>query len=261
MNLSQVLYTLLTQLKLSGDNVVISWASVQQWQTNVLTALLDNKLIKVISAAQSIECQGCENACFMDVISHQVNDKQRSYIVCDDSEKQTQMGRIEIPLETLSQWQITNHQLALVISRLLAMKIALSYSKDNTVINLGMLTSDSGRKWLKLNTKPLSLEVNQHSLAIEEVLFMDGEQLVIDKERIIYALNNNPSPEDIVKPKISKREQQQAATLARYKTWQDEYKSLKKQNPNQNDSWISRKIALMSIANGASSETIRKNMK
>jgi hypothetical protein len=150
---------------------------------------------------------------------------------------------------------------ALVISRLLALQTAVSYSKDKTVINLGMLASDSGRKWLKLNTEPLSLEVNQHSLAVEEVLFMDGVQLAIDKERIIYALNNNPSPEDIVKPKISKREQQQAATLARYKTWQDEYKSLKKHNLKQNDSWISRKIALMPIANGASSETIRKNMK
>jgi hypothetical protein len=261
MNLSQVLHTLLNQLKHSGDNAVISWASVQQWQSNVLTSLLNTKLIKVISAAQSLECQGCEINCFMDVISHQVNDKQRSYIVCDDSEQQTQMGRIEIPLETLNQWQITNHQLALVISRLLAINTALSYSKDKTVINLGMLASDSGRKWLKLNTEPLSLEVNQHSLAVEEVLFIDGDRLAIDKERIIYALNNNPSPEDIVKPKISKREQQQAATLARYKTWQDEYKSLKKQNPNKNDSWISRKIALMSIANGASSETIRKNMK
>ena len=113
MTLNQALNSLLQNLsqalKQGDDKVIYSFADVQQWKSTVLPVLLDYQLIKPISVAQSIECSGCENNCFMDVISYRTSDKlsnqigetTRSYIVCDDSEKQAQMGRIAVPQEQL----------------------------------------------------------------------------------------------------------------------------------------------------------------
>ncbi len=123
MNLSQVLNALLQNLaqalKQGDDKVIYRFEDIQQWQVGVLRLLLDYKLIKAISAALSMECKGCENNCFMDVISHQVNEQYRNYIVCDDSEKQAQMWRITVKPEQLKQWQVSIKNLAELLAHLL----------------------------------------------------------------------------------------------------------------------------------------------
>ena len=141
MNLSRVLNALLQNLaqslKKGDDKVIYRFEDVQQWKAGVLATLLDYKLIKAISAAQNIECQGCENTCFMDVISHQVNDKQRSYIVCDDSEKQALMGRITVKPEQLKQWQVSIKNLAHVLAELLGFD-DFKFTSKQAYIPLGL---------------------------------------------------------------------------------------------------------------------------
>lgn len=259
-SLEQVFTTLLKQLANEGK-VIISWQDVQLWQEGVLAFLLKHKVIKVMSAAQSMPCSGCENQCVMDVITSKINHKARAFIVCENSDKQAHMGRIAIPLVSLSQWTFTVNQLAGVIYRLLNFSCEVTYSANNTVINLGMLKSDHGRKWVSLNTDPLSLTVNQHHIPVDDVLFINNDHLSIDDARIHYALNNAACSDQMVKPKISKREQQRAETRARYQSWKDEYKRLKQKYPDKPDTWIAKKIATLPIAGGASEDTIRKYMK
>jgi len=58
-----------------------------------------------------------------------------------------------------------------------------------------------------------------------------------------------------------KREHNKLQTQKMYKSWQKEYKKLKRKHPNLSDTEIARRIAKMDIAKDRSERTIRKNMK
>ncbi len=104
MDNSQALTALFEYVNASDKPVNIGWDEVQQWQNGVLehfitAGLLNNKGVNT----ESLLCTGCEQTCFMPV--YLTDDAQRAFIVCDDPDKQEQMGRIQVPLERLQQWQ------------------------------------------------------------------------------------------------------------------------------------------------------------
>ncbi len=282
MTLAQALNALLQNLSqalIQGDDKVnYSFADVQQWQAVVLPVLLDYQLIKPISAAQSIECSGCENNCFMDVLSYtnshqlsnQTGEPTRSYIVCDDSEKQAQMGRVAVPQEQLKQWQVSVKSLALLLAKLLGFE-GVSFD-TNTLkkefIPLGMLKSLNGRKWVNLYKQPLALDLNQVQIPITELLFVENGKLTIDRARIDAVLVvKQPIKAKDYQSNTDKRTQSKANTQAMYQSWQDEYENLKGENPNKPNQpnktkgWYAYKISKMDIAQGTSETTIKRNLK
>jgi hypothetical protein len=67
--------------------------------------------------------------------------------------------------------------------------------------------------------------------------------------------------DDRPKPTSARREARKLDTQARYKSWQKEYRILKKNRPDMSDVWYSQQIAKMVIGKGSNAETIRKRMK
>lgn len=63
------------------------------------------------------------------------------------------------------------------------------------------------------------------------------------------------------KPSIAKREARKLDTQAMYQDWQKAYRKLKKDKPNMSDTWYSKQIAKMEIAQRRDAGTIRKHMK
>ncbi len=116
----------------------------------------------------------------------------RAFIVCDDAEMQSQMGRIKIPLIRLQQWQSSIKQLAIVIADLLDFKDKIDFKTDQSIIKLGMLKSSKGRRWISLNFADLSIVINQHSIPVDDILYFEDEQLCID-HACIDDLLNRPS--------------------------------------------------------------------
>ncbi|OUS31385.1 hypothetical protein A9Q98_02985 [Thalassotalea sp. 42_200_T64] len=274
MTLAQALNELLQNLSqalIQGDDKVnYSFADVQQWQAGVLSVLLDYQLIKPISAAQSIECSGCENNCFMDVVSHQIGEPTRSYIVCDDSEKQEQMGRVAVPQKQLKQWQVSVKNLALLLAQLLGFEDVIfdTNTLKKEFIPLGMLESSNGRKWANLHKKPLALDLNQVQIPISELLFVVNGKLAIDRPRIEAVLVvEQPIKAKDYQSNTDKREQRNANTQAMYKDWQDEYEKLKRENPNKPNQpkktkgWYAYKISKMPIAQGGTVANITRVLK
>lgn len=276
MTLAQALIALLQNLSqalIQGDDKVIySFGDVQQWQTGVLPVLLDYHLIKPISVAQSIECTGCENNCFMDVVSYkssnQIGQPTRSYIVCDDSEKQAQMGRIAVPQERLKQWQVSIKNLALLLAQLLGFdNNHLDVKQDS--IRLGMLkSSNHGRKWASLNKQPLALDLNQVQIPISELLFVDNGKLTIDRARVEAVLAvKQPIKAKDYQSNADKQAQRKDNTKAMYQSWQDEYEKLKRKNPNKpNQSkktkgWYAYQISKLPIAQGCTAANITRVLK
>jgi len=263
MTFNDVLLDILVRLRAENKPILIDWDTVQYWPEPVLDYFLDLGLLSPASSAQSIGCIACENHCFMDVITLPHDDPalSRAFIICDDAEMQSQIGRVQIPFVRLQQWQSSVKQLANVIADLLAFKDKIEFTANHSTIKLGMLKSSKGRKWVSLNCADLSLVINQHSVPVEDVLYFENEQLLIDSDCIDDLLNRSPLQQDkAYTPSTSRCEARKLKTQAMYQDWKDEYLNLTKTHPNKPNTWISMKIAKMSISKGKDSETIRKKM-
>jgi hypothetical protein len=172
------------------------------------------------------------------------------------------MGRIEVPLQRLQQWQCSIPQLIKIIASLLSIEYKAENFLNQSNLRIGMLKGSKGRRWISLNTNPLSLEINNQIMPLEEMLYFENDQLVIDKYRINEQLNNSRQNQNkIYIPSTSKREKSKRKTQAMYQNWKDEYLTIKKQKPGQSDVWYSKQIARKDIAQGRDSETIRSKMK
>ncbi len=263
MTFNEVLLELLAHLRADNKAITISWDAVQQWPEGALDSFLRLGLLTPAPAAQSIECNGCENHCFMDVITLLTDDPAftRTFIVCEDAEMQSQMGRVKVPLVRLQQWQGSVKLLAKVIADLLGLKDKIMFQADQAVIQLGMLNSQKGRRWVTLNSADLSLEINQNPIPLDEVLFFDDIELIVDQNRI-YDLVNSESLDKGKRytPSTTKREARKLLTQAMYQDWKDAYLRLSEEHPRMSDPWIAKKISKMEIAKGRDAETIRKNM-
>ena len=261
MTFNDVLKELLGYLRTSDHSVLIGWDATQQWPESALDKLLQAGMLTVASSAQSIECHACEKHCFMDVATP-ANTKDvstRAFIVCEDADMQSQIGRVRIPLERLQQWQSSAKQFAQIIAGLLQLKDKINCQPGQLHIRLGMLKSPKGRCWVILNSSDLSLVINQHSIQIDELLYFENEELVLDRARIDGLLNCEPlSKGKQYTPSTDRREARKLETQVMHQDWNDENLKLIKQNPHQNKTWRSLKISRMDIAKGRSAGTIRK---
>jgi hypothetical protein len=84
-------------------------------------------------------------------------------------------------------------------------------------------------------------------------------------QRFIQSLEDiseedKPTEQTAYKKNTDKLEQRKAKTQAKYKKWQDEADKIKEENPLMPKTSVAHKIARMSIAEGKSSGTIRKNI-
>tara|TARA_R110002073_G_scaffold331785_1_gene516980 strand:- start:1490 stop:2296 length:807 start_codon:yes stop_codon:yes gene_type:complete len=263
MTFNDVLKELLGYLRATDHPILIGWDAIQQWPESALDKLLQAGILTVASSAQSIECHACEKHCFMDVITP-VNTQAvstRAFIVCEDTDMQSQIGRVRIPLERLQQWQSSAKQLSQVIADLLGVEDKITCQPEQSLIRIGMLKSLKGRRWITLNVSDLTLVINQHPIQIEEVLYYENEKLVLDDARVNDLLNRDPlSKGKQYTPSTEKRAVRKLETQAMYKDWNDEYLRLKKQSPNKTKTSCAYKISKMDIAKDKSAGTIRKNL-
>lgn len=261
MAIDQVLLLLFNHLS-KHKKLVLSWAAIQLWKPNAFKLLLNNHVIKVTDKANNLQCQTCDKHCTVDVTRHDYpNNKIRYYAVCMDDYMHEQVGRMTIPQEQLQQWQCSTKQLLKIIARLLDIDKEITFSVNTEQTRLGMLAKGAGRKWVTLIHNPLALEINQMILPLEEILYFDGDTLALDIDRVNHALNlKQPAQEKSYSPNVNKRDKGKFNTQTMHQDWQDEAIKLKKKSPQHNKTWISKKIAKLSIAQGRNAETIRKSI-
>jgi isoleucyl-tRNA synthetase len=124
-----------------------------------------------------------------------------------------------------------------------------------------MLKGEKGRRRVSLNSGDLSLEINQHTIPVDEVLYFEDKQLVIDRYKIDELLNSEAlNKSKKYTPSTNKREDRKLATQALHQDWKDAYLTLSVEYPNKTNRWYAAKIAKMDIAKERSPGTIRKNM-
>ena len=256
---SQALMALIAHINASGKPIYIGWDEVGQWQIDALALLVGVRLLSKSNDAHSLECNGCEHRCFMPV--EHTDDKKRAFIVCDDMEMQGQMGRIAVPLQRLKQWKTSPKHVAVVIAHLLGFEGVPQAAKDGASYQLGMLKSKGGRRWVSLAVNPLEIVINQNLTPVSDLLYIDNNTLVIDRERIDDLLNSSTKNDKAYTPNTDKQELRKLATQEMHQDWKDKYLYLSKKNPEKKDKWYAWEISKLPIAQGKSSETIRRNMK
>lgn len=257
---NQLLSDVLTRLSTVGDSITLSFDEVEQWPSDPLNTLEQAGLLVKDVQAQSLECTGCEHGCFMPVAF--TNNNLRAFIVCDHPEQQDHMGRIAVSLSRLTQWQLNTKQVATVVAKLLGVEAKPLYQAKTGTYSLGMLKSPKGRRAAVLVPAPLSIALNERSVLISELLYIEANRLVIDSFKIDDVLHSKPlSKGKVYTANSDKQQDRKLATQAMYRDWQDQYKKLKREHPTKSDTWISLHISKMAIGKGKSPETIRKNMK
>jgi len=251
---------LIAHVEVSDKPVLIGWDEVSQWPEGLLKQFLKLGLVAKDVSAKSLTCAGCEHHCTMDALL--TEDAKRAFIVCDHPDVQDQMGRIQVPLERLQQWQVSAQQFAGFIARMLSLDTKPSYNKETASYKLGMLKGKEGRRWISLFTRPLRLEIAGHFVPFGDMLFFDGGELVVDVDRVKSLVSASPaSVGKTYTPNTNKQEARKAATQAMYQNWRDEYQALLLKHPDKTDAWLSTQIAKLPIAHNKSAETIRKHMK
>ncbi len=258
-----ILSALIDELNDVGRVAYISWKTVQKWPETAQETLSKAGLLTAAPDTSSLECQGCEKGCFMDVIvqANEAESGRRAFIVCDKPDMQSRIGWVPVSMEHLQQWKTSARQVANVIAGLLGLDYKPNHQSDQAVFRLGMLKSSKGRRWVSLKIDPLLLEVNGFDLPVSEVLYFEADQMLIDRPRIDDCLNRAPrNVEKHYSPSTNRREARKRETLTMYQDWRDEYQRLRMKHRGMADTWYARKIEKMDIAKGRDSETIRKQM-
>jgi hypothetical protein len=260
MNNAQALKALIAHVDALDKPVLMGWDEVIQWPEGLLKQFLKLGLVTKDVGTKSLTCVGCEHHCVMDV--RLTEDAKRAFIVCDHPDMQSHMGRIAVHLERLQQWQLSTKKFAAYIAGTLGFDAKPTYSKEAASYKLGMLKGKEGRRWVTLLEQPLRLEIAGHVTPLEEILFFDGDALVLDVERVQSMLASTPAKiGKAYTANTNKQDARKLATQAMYQDWRDEYQSLLLKSPNQTDKWYANKIAKLPIAQEKQPETIRKHMK
>ncbi len=263
MNIAQALGDLLAGVEAGVGRTIIGYDAVSAWDATILDTFISLGLLKPASAAQSLECKGCEERCFTDVVVQSSKEgEDRAFVVCEVPHKREEMGRVPVRMERLGQWLCNAELLAQFIAAQLGLSNEFAAGNDSRSIRLGMLKGPEGRRWVTLLTVPLALEVNQQNVPLSELLFADDGEIALDVARIQSLLDMPAGTAGkSYTPSTSGREARKLATQAMYQDWQDAYDSLREEHPDQTKKWYALRLARTPVARRRDSETIRKNIK
>jgi hypothetical protein len=233
------------------------------WPAGALDLLIKAGLLRRAEPAQVIECNGCEQYCFMPVHVRPAegNRPARAFVSCD---KRDDIGRVPVEMRRLAQWKMTGGLLAKTLARLLGFLQAPQEDGAGKRWTLGMLKGNEHKAQIALAVaNGVALKVAGHDIPLTEVLTFNKGKLAADKDELLRRADKPAPPlgASAFKPSAARREGRKLDTQKQYAAWQKSYKELKRNHRGMSDVWYSQQIAKQDIANNRDAETIRKHMK
>ena len=169
---------------LQGAIALINADELAQWPGEAVTAMKGQQLITRARPASSAACPGCERECVMPV--HVLTDKARepaAFIVCD---KRDDINRVPVPVARLEQWQASGDSTADLLAELLGLQRPSMSSSSVGRWEVGVFRGAKHSSHLVLLAgEKLTLTLAGHSIALTEVLALDGDTFKVDKRRLI----------------------------------------------------------------------------
>lgn len=263
MQLPQALSDLLNSLEAGNGVATFGHDVIEAWSDGVRESLVDCGLLALTAAAQSIECRGCEERCFSEVITRQSRTGEVSaFVVCEVPDKQAEMGRVSVDPERLRQWQCTTGMLATLLTTRMGLDGKEVAYQSSAPLRLGMLKGPNGRRWVSLILSPLAISINQQSAPLGELLYVEAGAIELDMPRIQHLLAADSGAVDkAYVPNVDRREARKLKTQTMYQEWRDAHTELLVTHPGHDTAWYARKIARMDLARGRDWDTIRKHLR
>jgi len=243
-----------------GDAVFVNDEDLLQCPKAATKAMKSQKLIVKARPATSTLCPECESNCVMPVHSlSATTGKTSSFIVCD---KRSDVNRVPIPAERLTQWQCNTDLVCKFISTSLALRQPVKKADDDGRWEIGMVSGDKRSQMLCLEVADeLMLIAGNSKVPLSEFIEYHDGAYVLDDAQIRHLVDSATTADDRYTPSNARREARKLDTKAMYESWRKVYRELRREKPGMSDVWYSLKIAKMDIAKGRDADTIRKHMK
>ncbi|TXI38903.1 MAG: hypothetical protein E6Q59_05830 [Nitrosomonas sp.] len=245
----------------AAKSAFFSWDEVKGWPPGVLDELVAISLLQPMQPVNVIECDGCEENCIMPVTIYPVQEDKpgKAFITCD---KRDDIGRVPVDFRRMQQWQSDTNAVCKFIADSLGLHRSTKREASNNLCEIGIAAGNKRRQMLCLQVNGvLHLVAGNNKIPLSELVEYDDNGYKLDETAIRNLVDIATTADNRYTPSNAKREAHKLDTVAMYRSWQKEFRALKKKHPNMSDAWYSGKIAKMEIANRRSAETIRKNMK
>jgi hypothetical protein len=164
--------------------LLLNEEELSHWPQAAVKAMKWEKLLLKARPATSVVCPGCEQACTMPVHTRRAETLIASpFIVCD---KRSDINRVAVPINRLEQWQVSANSIADLIIGLLALRRPDSRDAPLGRLEVGLLKGRKGSSHLVLLADGrLTLSLAGHSIALADVLTLEGYGFKLDKRMLI----------------------------------------------------------------------------
>lgn len=166
-----------------GAPVLISDHELNTWPDTAVTAMKSQGLLTRARPATSAICPECELECVMPVHTlFEEGHEPLALIFCD---KRSDVNRVPIPFSRLEQWQISGDSLAHLLAVLLGLHRSNSVNTNAARWEIGLFKGNKHSSHLLLMADGnLTLSLAGHSVALADVLSLDGGTFTVDKRRL-----------------------------------------------------------------------------
>jgi hypothetical protein len=185
MTLLEALLELLERVGASRDAAaLVSEEELSQWPAEAVRALKAKKLLQRASPPVSVVCPGCEQECVMPVHTLPAGaGAAASFVTCD---KRDDINRVAVSAERLGQWRASAASIADLITGLLGLRSPDAGAISSGRWEIGMLKGGKHSSHIVLVADgQLTLCVAGHTVALADVLTLDGDSIKLDKQTLI----------------------------------------------------------------------------
>ena len=255
------LLELLARVGASRDAAaIVSEEELSQWPAEAVREFKSQKLLAKASPAASVVCSGCERECVMPVytLTHPTRGPAL-FVVCD---KRDDINRVEVPAARLSQWRCDIDAVCGFIAQSLNLRLNHRRGSGDGLWEIGIAAGDKRHQILCLKADgELTLIAGSAALPLAELIRYRESAFSIDNATIRQLVDSATTADNRYTPSNARREARKLDTKGLHESWQKEYRAMKKRRPEMSDVWYSQQIAKLDIAEGRSTETIRKHMR
>ncbi len=240
--------------------VLVNDEDLLQWPKAAVKAMKSQKLIVKAHPSKSALCPGCERNCIIPVHTDiSATGCSSSFVVCD---KRSDINRVLIPAERLTQWQCNADLVCRFTSTSLSLRQPVKKANDNGRWEIGIVSGDKRSQMLCLEVSgTLTLIAGGSKVPLAELIEYHDGAYMLDDVQIRRLVDSATTADDRYTPSDTRREARKLDTKAMYESWSKAYRDLRREKPGMSDVWYSQQIAKMEIAQGRDAETIRKRMK
>lgn len=226
----------------------------QNWEAEPADIQWAKELGLLVDAPLTDEviCPGCFEACPMPVKPTPSN-PPRYFVMCD---KDMGIGRVKIRNDILVRWQIHISGLAHCICKHLQLDAPKEVSGR---WRLGLVKGRKDRSWLWLDLgQPVSLAINNNCKPLTNLMFIESNELAVDKNAIKRMVDAPESSIGAYIPNTSRREKGKQETQAKYDALRLAAREYRRKPQGTSETWVANQLKKTALGKDYSVDHIRK---